>query len=198
MAAKKSKNLNPIYEAAFEVQSFCLSRNWKLCFIGGLAVQRWGEPRVTLDADLTLLTGFGDEDQFIQPLLAAFAPRLPHANDFARANRILLLTAGKNIPIDIALGALPFEENAVARASRFEVGNGRFLLTCSAEDLIVHKAFANRTTDWSDIERILLRQRGKLDFELIWRELIPLLLLKEMPETADQLRALIVKTENVS
>ena len=72
MAAKKSFDLNPIYEAAHEVQSFCIAHRWKLCFIGGVAVQRWGEPRVTLDADLTLLTGFGDENNFIKPLLEEF------------------------------------------------------------------------------------------------------------------------------
>ena len=39
MAAKKSFDLNPIYEAAHEVQSFCIAHRWKLCFIGGVAVQ---------------------------------------------------------------------------------------------------------------------------------------------------------------
>ena len=36
---------------------------------GGLAVQRWGEPRLTRDADLTLLTGFGKEARFASALL---------------------------------------------------------------------------------------------------------------------------------
>ena len=31
--------------------------------MGGVALQRWGEPRLTQDVDLTLLTGFGDEEQ---------------------------------------------------------------------------------------------------------------------------------------
>jgi len=45
------------------------------CFIGGIAVQRWGEPRFTADADLTLLTGVGGEEKFIDPLLSHFRPR---------------------------------------------------------------------------------------------------------------------------
>lgn len=34
---------------------------------------------------------------------------------------------------------------------------------CTAEDLIVHKAIANRDQDWIDIEGVLIRQRARLD-----------------------------------
>ncbi|MBU1355388.1 MAG: hypothetical protein KJ620_02365 [Candidatus Edwardsbacteria bacterium] len=30
-----------------EIQDFIETRGWKFCFIGGLAVLRWGEPRFT-------------------------------------------------------------------------------------------------------------------------------------------------------
>ena len=52
-------NLDPILSAASELEGFCRAHRWQFCFIGGIAVQRWGEPRFTADADLTLLTGFG-------------------------------------------------------------------------------------------------------------------------------------------
>jgi hypothetical protein len=61
-----------LFEAARELQVFCDSRCWRSCFIGGIAVLRWGEPRVTRDVDLTLLTGFGAEDIFIDALLAVY------------------------------------------------------------------------------------------------------------------------------
>jgi hypothetical protein len=49
--------------AALEIR---LRRNgWRFCFIGGVAVQRWGIPRFTQDIDLTLLTGFGSEEKFV-------------------------------------------------------------------------------------------------------------------------------------
>lgn len=38
----------------------------QFCFIGGLALLRWGEPRTTRDTNLTLLTGFGGEERFIK------------------------------------------------------------------------------------------------------------------------------------
>lgn len=48
--------MNGLFSAAELVQDLCEREGWEFCFIGGLAVQRWGEPRVTRDVDLTLLT----------------------------------------------------------------------------------------------------------------------------------------------
>ena len=44
--------MNGLFETAREVSDFMTERGWKFCLIGGLAVQHWGEPRTTLDADL--------------------------------------------------------------------------------------------------------------------------------------------------
>lgn len=49
------------------------------------------------------------------------------------------------------------------------------------------KAFAGRTKDWADIEGIIIRQAGNLDWEQILTELAPLCELKESPETVDRL-----------
>jgi hypothetical protein len=61
--------LNPIYAAALELQGVCRQRSWRFCFIGAIAVQRWGEPRLTQDVDLTLISGFGSEEPFVDALL---------------------------------------------------------------------------------------------------------------------------------
>lgn len=183
--------MNPIFSAALELQDFCTGRSWKFCFIGAVAGQRWGEPRLTLDADLTLMTGFGQEGAFVDALLGAFAGRRPDARDFALQYRVLLLTAANGVPLDVSLGAMPFEERAVARASPFDVGEERSLLTCSAEDLVVLKTFAGRDKDWLDIEGVVVRQGVRLDRALVWRELEPLLELKEAPESAVRLRQVL-------
>ena len=70
---------------------------------------------------------------------------------------------------------------------------GGAFFTCSAEDLVVHKAFANREQDWADIERILMRQIKRLNVDLIFKELRPLLELKEAPEIEDRLRKMMEK-----
>lgn len=53
-----------IFEEAFALQAFLLEKSLRFCFIGGLALQRWGELRTTNDIDLTILTSFsrGTED----------------------------------------------------------------------------------------------------------------------------------------
>ena len=61
-----------LVEAATELQAFCEERGWSFCFIGGLALQHWGEPRLTLDVDATLLTGFGREAVFIEARWSGF------------------------------------------------------------------------------------------------------------------------------
>jgi hypothetical protein len=83
--------VNLLFEAALELQRFLAARHWRFCFIGGLAVQRWGEPRLTLDVDCALLTGFGHEPRYVDELLAVFAGRVEDPRAFALAHRVLLL-----------------------------------------------------------------------------------------------------------
>jgi len=60
------KGLDDLLLAAAELQSAIESNGWRFCFIGGVAVQRWGNPRFTQDIDSTLLTGFGEEASFVE------------------------------------------------------------------------------------------------------------------------------------
>jgi len=175
--------MTPLLEAALELQNFLSARGWQFCTIGGIALLRWGEPRFTRDVDVTLLAGFGREDEFIDPFLSSgYRGRIPDVAGFARRNRVLLLDSPLGIPIDIALGGLPFEALVVERASLYEFEPGCALLTCSAEDLIVQKLFAFRTRDVSDVETVVIRQRGRLDWPYLETHLAPLAELKEQPE----------------
>jgi hypothetical protein len=176
-----------LFQVASQVQRVCTTNGWRFCFIGGLALQRWGEPRVTQDIDLTLLTGFGGERPFIDALLGRFEPRIERAAEFALENRVLLLQSPTGIGIDVALGGLPFEEQVVSRATPFEFLPQISLLTCSAEDLVILKAFADRPRDWSDVEGIIIRQGALLDWRHIETNLKPLVELKESPEILERL-----------
>lgn len=180
--------MNDVFRAAAEVQSFCRERSWRFCFIGGLAVQRWSNPRQTEDAGLTLLTGFGEEEVYVDALLDAFAPRNEDEREAAPRRRVVLLYSAEKVGIDIALGGLPFEERCVERSTEWLLTPDLMLRTCSAEDLIVHKAFARRDLDWADVEGIVMRQGPKLNLEQIWMELRPLVELKEEPEILTKLQ----------
>jgi hypothetical protein len=49
------------------------------------------------------------------------------------------------------------------------------------------KAFAGRAKDWIDLEGILIRQTGKLDWDYVVRQLRPLVMAKGMPEILEDL-----------
>ncbi|PYP42555.1 MAG: hypothetical protein DMD43_02440, partial [Gemmatimonadetes bacterium] len=78
-----------------------------------------------------------------------------------------------------------------------DLASGVSLRTCSAEDLIVHKAFAARPQDWVDVEGVILKQRGRLAWPQIWSELNELAALKEEPELLEALRRVVARTEQV-
>ena len=49
------------------------------------------------------------------------------------------------------------------------------------------KAFADRPKDWVDVEGIIVRQQGRLDWTYVRSQLAPLVELKEAPEILDRL-----------
>lgn len=173
--------MNEVIQAAAELQAICQLHDWQFCFIGGLALQRWGEPRETVDVDLSLFAGFGNEKHFSDLLLEHFDARISNAAVFAQERRVLLLRSSKGVGLDVALAALPYEALAIERSSFFNYPPGISLRTCSAEDLIVLKAFAGRGQDWVDVERVIVRQTGKLDWNYIREQLLPLAELKDSP-----------------
>ena len=189
--------MKTLLQAGAQVQQIFERHGWQFCFIGGVANFRWGTPRLTNDLDLTLLTGFGAEARFAAALLAEFESRIPDAAGFAAEHRVLLLRTPDGFGIDVALGAMPFEASAIARSSNAELVPGAILRTCSAEDLIVHKAFAARPQDWVDIEGVILKQRGRLAWPQIWSDLTELADLKEAPELVDELERIARRTEAV-
>jgi len=176
-----------LLDAARELQDFCDAHHWGSCFIGGIAVQRWSQPRVTRDIDLTLLTGFGHESPFIDTLLAHYASRITAPAQFALQSRVLLLKTADGIGIDVSLGGLRFEELVVQRATEFEFAPGLELRTCSAEDLMVMKLFASRAIDIRDAEGIAVRHDKALDWRYIEQHLSPLAEAKEDPRILNEL-----------
>jgi hypothetical protein len=120
-------------------------------------------------------------------LLDRFEARIPDAAAFAQNTRVLLLRAASGVGLDVALGGLPFEEEAVARSTMFTFPPDVPLRTCSAEDLLVLKAFADRPKDWLDVDGVIIRQGGAIDWDYVQRQLAPLVELKEEPRILEHL-----------
>jgi len=186
--------MNSLFQAGIDIQNFLSTLGRPFCFIGGLAVLRWGHIRMTQDIDLTVYIPFGQEDNFIKQILHNYSSRVSNPNVFALQNRVLLVQAKNGVPIDISIAGFPFEEQMILRASDFEFSPGLFLKTCSAEDLIVLKAFADRPLDWADIEGIIFRQKN-LYVQQIIQQLQPLCELKENTSILDRFNQMLKKND---
>lgn len=187
--------LEDLLRAAAGLEGALCRRGWQFCFIGGVAVQRWGLPRFTQDVDLTVLTAFGHEETSVDGLLQELVSRRPAARGFALRHRVLLGRTRGGVEADVALGDLPFEERWIGRASGWRLLDGNTLTTCSAEALVVHKVFAGRQPDRGDVQPVLLRQQDKLDWRQIRAELPPLLEHKGAPEALEKLDRLRARVE---
>jgi hypothetical protein len=165
------KAMNGLFAAAMEAQQFMQSHGWRFCIIGGLAVLRWGRPRVTQDVDFSVLAEFGKEPEFVDALLGGLQGRISDAREFALESRVVLCKASNGVALDVALAGFPYEEQVIARASVFAFAPGTSLITASAEDLLTLKAFAGRDQDWADVQGIIERQADKLDWDSVRRNL---------------------------
>jgi len=180
-----------LIEEAFRLQAFLEVHQCRFCFIGGVAVQSWGEPRLTRDIDVSLLTGLGDEQRHVDLLMGVYPPRIDDAREFALAHRVLLLRSPGGIGIDVSLAALPYEELAINRARLVELLPGRELRLCSPEDLVIMKVFAGRETDMRDARSVMVRQEGgRLDWDYIEAQMEQFADLRDDPGLMDQLRRL--------
>jgi hypothetical protein len=80
--------MNPQLKAIWEVHRFFRKNDIPYVFIGGIALQWWGEPRFTRDVDVTILVDLGKEEEVIKKILNNFPPRISNALEFAIKNRI--------------------------------------------------------------------------------------------------------------
>jgi hypothetical protein len=138
--------------------------------IGGIAVILSGVARETVDVDATILGKASDIDAILVTLARhGIVPRIYNAAAFARERQVLLLVhEPTRVTMEITFGWLPFEEEALARASEIEFEGDR-LRIARPEDLIVYKAAAWRDRDRSDIERLLTLHGDTIDLERVRR-----------------------------
>jgi hypothetical protein len=124
--------------------------------VGGVAASILGRPRATRDIDTLAILA---EDRWAEVLAGAkshgIAARIEQPLAFASRTRVLLLRhVDSGIDIDVILGRLPYEEEAVARGEVHDFAGVRVKLP-RVEDLMIMKAIAQRPQDLRDIEGLL-------------------------------------------
>ena len=173
-----------------EIDEFFSREGISYAIIGGVAVQRWGEPRFTEDIDITVMVAAEEEPKLIAKLVTTFEPRISDAAEFALRHRVCLVRTSNGCSVDISFGVAGFEEELIKRTSDFEIGDDCRVPVCSAEDLVILKAVAGRPRDWEDIEGVLYRQHSGLDLVYLRSWLNEFSLLLEQPALSEQFEAL--------
>ena len=180
-----------IFTTALWIQRALKSVVGNFCFIGGLALQRWGEVRVTQGVDLMILCPLGDEMDLVEKLRTILTPRDEDVESLARITRMFLGVAPDGIKVDISLGFMPYETRVMERSVDVEFELAEPLRCCSAEDLAIMKAVAGRDRDWADIRTIVHRSGPDIDWDMVFSELKILLELSENPEHEQRLREIV-------
>lgn len=131
--------------------------------VGGIANAVWGEPRATLDIDITILVPDERTPGLTRTLARPFEILVEDPAQFIRQTRVLPLRSQDGVRVDLIFGLLPFEEEAIRRAVPIEVA-GAPVFFCTAEDLILMKVISDREQDLADARGVLRQRRHRLDF----------------------------------
>ena len=163
--------------------------------IGGVAVIAHGVARQTRDIDVTVRAGDMTLSALIEAAAAhAITPRIPHAEEFARSSQVLLLSHGPTgTPVDASMAWLPFEDEALARASWTSLGKVR-VRVATAQDLVIYKAVAWRERDRDDIERLLALHAGVIDLESVRQRVTEFAEALDAPERVVEFERLLARS----
>lgn len=159
-----------IRQTLVEIADFLDSVSVRFVLIGGLAVAVRGEPRVTADVDLVAgvdldraLVLIGEFER------TDFRPLFADVSELVQTALLLPLRHNQTrIKVDLAIGLSGFEKQVIDRATSIQVAN-RTIPVASAEDLILMKLLAARPRDTADVDGIVGRQRGALDWKYLFQ-----------------------------
>lgn len=165
----ESESMQPFLAPLAAVQRLLARFGDRGMIIGGIAASLLGKPRLTADVDVLILLSTEDVKHLMDVAAQeGLIPRVPDAEEFARRHQVLLLRHQESgINLDIQLGMLPFEIEAVERSTVYQVGSLSIRLP-TPEDLIIFKAVAHRPQDLLDIQAIIT-SHPELDRERVRR-----------------------------
>ena len=124
--------------------------------VGGLAVGIHAQPRMTQDVDALVLLDAEELDNLLAVAARqGFEFRRSDGLKLARQSRILVFRhAPSGVPVDIALGCMPFDKEAVDGAILRNIA-GISIPVVAPDDLLIMKAVAHRPIDGADIDALL-------------------------------------------
>jgi hypothetical protein len=180
-----------LLQALRDIQDFLRNKGIPYMIIGGIANLVWGEPRTTLDIDITVYVPQKEIENFIDEIGRRFRILVDNPLEFVRKTHVLPVETENSIRLDIILAGLDYERKAIDRALDVEIEEGIKVRICTPEDLIIHKAVSERARDWQDIEGIIIRTGDKLDMDYLMPRLKELSVILEKPEIFERFKRLL-------
>lgn len=159
-------------------------------FYGALAVAAWGDPRNTRDVDGVIVAAADCADRLLAQAATSgfFFDRERAERDLATSKFTRLYLGASHL--DVFLGATPFDREACRRRKLVRI-LGRDVYVASPEDLVVYKIIAGRPRDISDVESVLVRQKGALSVEYMERWIATIAQDLRRPELIERLDRLL-------
>lgn len=130
--------------------------------IGGLAVALAGEPRTTLDVDVSVWTEPEQLNFALNCLCMKLRPTRPDYRALVEQHRVLPVRTATGTRADIIFAALPAERDMIRRGVSTPVGS-RMVRVAALEDLIFMKLISEREKDLADARALLRRFKHTLD-----------------------------------
>lgn len=137
--------------------------------IGGQAVLVYGEPRLTVDIDVTLGRGAEQIDEVLTLLQSlGWKSLVSNPSHFVKDKMVLPCQDPESgVRVDLIFSNTEYEKAALQRFKKVKIGmtDVRF---ASLEDVVIQKVFAGRPRDLEDV-RVLLNKNKELDYVYVRR-----------------------------
>jgi hypothetical protein len=182
--------LTLLEQALVEIVAALESLQIDYMVVGGIANAIWGEPRATVDIDVTVAVEEPRIPQTAMALGRGFRLLVDAAPQFIRETRVLPLETSGGVRVDVIFALVSFELQALRRARDVEVA-GRRVRVVSPEDLILMKIISERPQDIADAEALIARRRPDLDVTYLEPRIRALSADLERPEILTRWKAAI-------
>jgi len=182
-----------LFQEAADLQRGLKKHGISFCFIGGVALQMWGEVRQTSDIDLNIYCELGEEDNVLKTLECYLTPRGEDTRENFSTSRVFFGRTANGFEVDVFVGFTPFEKRMTERAIEQDYGLDNPLRICSAEDLAVTKTIAGRGQDWVDLQRIIQRSGATMNWTQVYTELDSLLVLYHAEDRMLRLKGMVAE-----
>lgn len=180
--------MTPLDRAVHDITNVLESLQIEYAIVGGIANAIWGEPRATIDVDVTVSV---DEERLpgtVPALAARFRPAVANPVAFVQQTRVLPLDTDDGVRIDVIFALLPFELDAIRRATHVWIA-GRTVHVVTVEDLILMKIVSERPRDVGDAEALVRLRARELDRDYLEPRIRELATALERADIMDRWRA---------